>query len=162
MYKIQYEKLYFGRNTWRKIKNWFSLTTHPDERIQKIEMKIWAQSGVFILLTALTDVIIRGFFLHRPFIEWTSTLGIVVSFAVFYSPRCMFAGVYEPEVDSKEKMNLKLKEKFPLTFFICFGGITSITYHNPLPQSLMGWFLVIIKFILVVSFVFGIEYIYSC
>ncbi|MGQ4672077.1 hypothetical protein ACUIJ5_29205 (plasmid) [Bacillus toyonensis] len=45
-----------------KFKNCFSLTTHPDERIQKIELSIWAQSGVFILLIALADVIMRGFF----------------------------------------------------------------------------------------------------
>jgi Na+-driven multidrug efflux pump len=142
-----------------KLKNWFSLTTHPDERIQKIELSIWAQSGVFILLIALADVIIRGFFLHRPFIEWATTLGIVVSFGVFFLIRCLFAGVYEPEVDSKEKMNLKLKEKFTFTFFICFVGVANITYHNPLPQNLMEWFGVIIKFILAVTCVCGIEYI---
>ncbi|MGE7885628.1 hypothetical protein [Bacillus sp. NPDC094077] len=48
-----------------KLKNWFSLSTHPDERIQKIEMNLWAQSGVFIFLIALADVIIRGFFLQN-------------------------------------------------------------------------------------------------
>lgn len=53
-----------------KLKNGFSLTTHPDEQIQQVELNIWAQSGVFILLIALVDVIIRTFFLHRPFKEW--------------------------------------------------------------------------------------------
>ncbi|MED2039553.1 hypothetical protein P4V58_20735 [Bacillus wiedmannii] len=35
-----------------KLKKWFSLSTHSDERIQQIEMKIWAQSGVVVLLLA--------------------------------------------------------------------------------------------------------------
>ncbi|WP_175423376.1 MULTISPECIES: hypothetical protein [Bacillus] len=52
-----------------KLKKWFSLSTHPDERIQQIEMKIWAQSGIIVLFIAFVDFIIRGAYLKMYPIE---------------------------------------------------------------------------------------------
>lgn len=89
-----------------KLKNWFSLSTHSDERIQQIEMKIWAQSGVVVLLLAFIDLILRGVYLQRPFLEWATALGIIICYMVFFF-RSILAGVFEPEIDNKEKLRQK-------------------------------------------------------
>ncbi|WP_133116654.1 DUF6773 family protein [Bacillus mycoides] len=141
-----------------KLKNLFSLSTHSDERIQQIEMKIWAQSGIVVLLLAFIDLIIRGVYLQRPFLEWATALGIIICYMVFFFIRSILAGVYEPEIDNKEKLKQKLKDKLSYTLILSFSGVAYTTYHNQLPQDIAGWILVCIKFILLVTILFGIQY----
>ena len=141
-----------------KLKNWFSLSTHSDERIQQIEMKIWAQSGIVVLFLAFIDFIIRGLYLQRPFLEWAATLAIIICYIVFFLIRSALAGVYETDINDKEQLNKKIKEKMVNTFIFCIVAISITTYRNQLPENTIGWLLVILKFIIVFSLVFGIQY----
>ncbi|HDR7872225.1 TPA: hypothetical protein QCY24_006099, partial [Bacillus wiedmannii] len=101
----------FGRNSkMEKLKNWFSLSTHSDERIQQIEMKIWAQSGIIVLILAFIDVVIRGAYLNRPFLEWIASLAIIICYMIFFFIKSILTGVYETEINNKEQLNEKLKE----------------------------------------------------
>ncbi|MEK4745908.1 DUF6773 family protein [Bacillus sp. FSL R9-9481] len=142
-----------------KLKNWFSLSTHSDERIQQIEMKIWAQSGIVVLLLAFVDLIIRGLYLQRPFLEWAATLGIIICYTLFFLIRSILAGVYETEIDNKEQLNTKLKNKMFNTSIFCFVAIAITTYRNQLPETTIEWLLIIFKFIIVFTLLFGIQYI---
>ncbi|WP_257143130.1 DUF6773 family protein [Bacillus toyonensis] len=141
-----------------KFKNLFSLSTHSDERIQQIEMKIWAQSGIVVLLLAIIDLIIRGVYLQRLFLEWATALGIIICYMVFFFIRSILAGVYALEIDNKEKLKQKLKAKLSYTLILSFSGVAYTTYHNQLPQDIVGWIFVCIKFILLVTILFGIQY----
>lgn len=141
-----------------KLKNWFSLSTHSDERIQQIEMKIWAQSGIVVLLLAFIDLMIRGVYLQRPFLEWATAFGIIICYFVFFFIRSILAGVFEPEIDNKEKLRRKLKDRLSYTLILSFSGVAYTTYHNQLPQDIVGWILVCIKFILLVIILFGVQY----
>ncbi|MGR3779189.1 DUF6773 family protein [Bacillus paramycoides] len=141
-----------------KLKNWFSLSTHSDERIQQIEMKIWAQSGVVVLLLAFIDLILRGVYLQRPFLEWATALGIIICYMVFFFIRSILAGVFEAEIDNKEKLRQKLKDRLSYTLIFSFAAVVSTTYHNQLSQDIVGWMLVCLIYILLVTILFGIQY----
>ncbi|MGY4559418.1 uncharacterized membrane protein YjfL (UPF0719 family) [Bacillus thuringiensis] len=90
-----------------KLKRGFSLSTHLDERIQQIEMKIWAQSGIVILLLAFIDLIIRGAYLHRPFLEWAASLAIIIFYLILFFIKSILTGVYETDINNKEQLNEK-------------------------------------------------------
>ncbi|WP_223261336.1 DUF6773 family protein [Bacillus wiedmannii] len=137
-----------------KLKKWFSLSTHSDERIQKIEMKIWAQSGIVVLLLAFIDIIIRGAYLHRPFLEWIASLAIIICYMIFFFIKSILTGVYETDINNKEQ----LKEKMSDTFILCFVAIGATTYKYNLPEDFVGWLSVIAKFITLFIFLFGIQY----
>ncbi|MED2787252.1 hypothetical protein P4261_08790 [Bacillus thuringiensis] len=66
---------------------------------------------------------------------------------------CLFVWI-ETEIDNKEK----LKDKLSYTLILSFSGVAYTTYHNQLPQDIVGWILVCIKFILLVTILFGIQY----
>ncbi|WP_071680230.1 DUF6773 family protein [Bacillus tropicus] len=137
-----------------KLKKWFSLSTHTDERIQQIEMKIWAQSGIIVLLLAFIDVVIRGAYLHRPFLEWIASLAIIICYMIFFFIKSILTGVYETDINNKEQ----LKEKMSNTFIFCFVAIGATTYKYNLPEDFVGWLAVIAKFIILFAFLFGIQY----
>ncbi|WP_255299067.1 DUF6773 family protein [Bacillus wiedmannii] len=137
-----------------KLKKWFSLSIHSDERIQKIEMKIWAQSGIVVLLLAFIDIIIRGAYLHRPFLEWIASLAIIICYMIFFFIKSILTGVYETDINNKEQ----LKEKMSDTFILCFVAIGATTYKYNLPEDFVGWLSVIAKFITLFIFLFGIQY----
>ncbi|EJS66067.1 MULTISPECIES: DUF6773 family protein [Bacillus] len=137
-----------------KLKKWFSLSIHSDERIQKIEMKIWAQSGIVVLLLAFIDIIIRGTYLHRPFLEWIASLAIIICYMIFFFIKSILTGVYETDINNKEQ----LKEKMSDTFILCFVAIGATTYKYNLPEDFVGWLSVIAKFITLFIFLFGIQY----
>lgn len=101
-------------------------------------MKIWAQSGIVVLLLAFIDLIIRGVYLQRPFLGWATALGIIICYMVFFFIRSILAGVYEPEIDNKEKLKQKLKAKLSYTLILSFSGVAYTTYHNQLPQDIVG------------------------
>ncbi|MGC9298943.1 DUF6773 family protein [Bacillus cereus group sp. MYBK227-2] len=137
-----------------KLKKWFSLSTHPDERIQQIEMKIWAQSGIIVLFIAFVDLIIRGAYLHRPFLEWAASLAIIICYMIFVVIKSILTGVYETDINNKEK----LKEKMSNTFIFCFVAIGATTYKYNLPEDFVGWLSVIARFIILFAVLFGIQY----
>ncbi|MDA2274367.1 DUF6773 family protein [Bacillus thuringiensis] len=141
-----------------KLKKWFSLSTHPDERIQQIEMKIWAQSGIIVLLIASVDFIIRGAYLHRPFLEWAASLAIIIFYMIFFFIKSILNGIYETDIINKKQLNEKLKEKMSNTFIFCFVAIGATTYKYYFPEDLIGWLAVIAKFIILFIFLFGIQY----
>ncbi|WP_237391483.1 DUF6773 family protein [Bacillus cereus] len=141
-----------------KLKKWFSLSTHSDERIQQIEMKIWAQSGIIVLLLAFIDVVIRGAYLHRPFLEWIASLAIIICYMIFFFIKSILTGVYETEINNKEQLNEKLKEKMSNTFIFCFVAIGVTTYKYYFPEDFGGWLVAIAKFIILFVFLFGIQY----
>lgn len=141
-----------------KLKKWFSLSTHPDERIQQIEMKIWAQSGIIVLLIAFVDFIIRGAYLHRPFLEWAASLAIIIFYMIFFFIKSILNGIYETDIINKKQLNEKLKEKMSNTFIFCFVAIGATTYKYYFPEDLIGWLAVIAKFIILFIFLFGIQY----
>ncbi|MEH7786243.1 DUF6773 family protein [Bacillus thuringiensis] len=141
-----------------KLKKWFSLSTHPDERIQQIEMKIWAQSGIIVLLIAFVDFIIRGAYLHRPFLEWDASLAIIIFYMIFFFIKSILTGIYETDINNKEQLNEKLKEKMSNTFILCFVAIGATTYKYNLPEDFVGWLSVIARFIILFAFLFGIQY----
>ncbi|WP_141538408.1 DUF6773 family protein [Bacillus cereus] len=141
-----------------KLKKWFSLSTHSDERIQKIEMKIWAQSGIVVLLLAFIDVIIRGAYLHRPFLEWIASLAIITCYMIFFFIKSILTGVYATDINNKEQLKEKLKEKMSDTFILCFVAIGATTYKYNLPEDFVGWLAVIVRFIILFAFLFGIQY----
>ncbi|MCP9280710.1 MULTISPECIES: DUF6773 family protein [Bacillus cereus group] len=141
-----------------KLKKWFSLSTHSDERIQQIEMKIWAQSGIVVLLIAFVDVIIRGAYLHRPFLEWAALLAIIIFYMIFFFIKSILTGVYETDINNKEQLNGKLKEKMSNTFIFCFVAIGATTYKYNLPEDFVGWLSVIARFIILFAVLFGVQY----
>ncbi|MDD0821088.1 DUF6773 family protein [Bacillus cereus] len=141
-----------------KLKKWFSLSTHSDERIQQIEMKIWAQSGIVVLLIAFADFIIRGAYLQRPFLEWAASLAIIIFYMIFLFIKSILTGVYETDINNKEQLNEKLKEKMSNTFILCFVAIGATTYKYNLPEDFVGWLSVIARFIILFAFLFGIQY----
>lgn len=141
-----------------KLKKWFSLSTHSDERIQQIEMKIWAQSGIIVLLLAFIDVVIRGAYLQRPFLEWIASLAIIICYMIFFFIKSILTGVYETDINNKEQLKEKLKEKMSNTFIFCFVAIGATTYKYNLPEDFVGWLAVIAKFIILFAFLFGIQY----
>lgn len=141
-----------------KLKQWFSLSTHPDERIQQIEMKIWAQSGIIVLLIAFVDFIIRGAYLHRAFLEWAASLAIIIFYMIFFFIKSILTGIYETDINNKEQLNEKLKEKMSNTFILCFVAIGATTYKYNLPEDFVGWLSVIARFIILFAFLFGIQY----
>ncbi|WP_240522502.1 DUF6773 family protein [Bacillus cereus] len=141
-----------------KLKKLFSLSTHSDERIQQIEMKIWAQSGIVVLLLAFIDVIIRGAYLHRPFLEWIASLAIITCYMIFFFIKSILAGVYATDINNKEQLKEKLKEKMSNTFIFCFVAIGATTYKYYFPEDLGGWLAAIAKFIILFVFLFGIQY----
>ncbi|WP_254490170.1 DUF6773 family protein [Bacillus thuringiensis] len=141
-----------------KLKRGFSLSTHLDERIQQIEMKIWAQSGIVVLLLAFIDLIIRGAYLHRPFLEWAASLAIIIFYLILFFIKSILTGVYETDINNKEQLNEKLKEKMSNTFIFCFVAIGTTTYKYNLPENFVGWLSVIAKFIILFAFLFGIQY----
>ncbi len=141
-----------------KLKKCFSLSTHSDERIQQIEMKIWAQSGIVVLLLAFIDVIIRGAYLHRPFLEWIASLAIIICYMIFFFIKSILTGVYETDINNKEQLKEKLKEKMSDTFILCFVAIGATTYKYNFPEDFVGWLAVIARFIILFAFLFGIQY----
>jgi len=141
-----------------KLKKWFSLSTHSDERIQQIEMKIWAQSGIIVLLLAFIDVVIREAYLHRPFLEWIASLAIIICYMIFFFIKSILTGVYETEINNKEQLNEKLKEKISNTFIFCFVAIGATTDKYYFPENSGGWLVAIAKFIILFVFLFGIQY----
>ncbi|EJS64513.1 hypothetical protein ICW_04787 [Bacillus wiedmannii] len=141
-----------------KLKKWFSLSTHSDERIQQIEMKIWAQSGIVVLLIAFVDFIIRGAYLHRPFLEWSASLAIIIFYMIFFFIKSILTGVYETDINNKEQLNEKLKEKMSNTFIFCFVAIGATTYKYNLPEDFVGWLSVIARFIILFAVLFGVQY----
>ncbi|MGV3290465.1 DUF6773 family protein [Bacillus wiedmannii] len=141
-----------------KLKKWFSLSTHSDERIQQIEMKIWAQSGIVVLLIAFVDFIIRGAYLHRPFLEWAASLVIIIFYMIFFFIKSILTGVYETDINNKEQLNEKLKEKMSNTFIFCFVAIGATTYKYNLPEDFVGWLSVIARFIILFAVLFGVQY----
>ena len=141
-----------------KLKKCFSLSTHPDERIQQIEMKIWAQSGIVVLLIAFVDFIIRGAYLHRPFLEWAASLAIIIFYMIFFFIKSILTGVYETDINNKEQLNEKLKEKMSNTFIFCFIAIGATTYKYNLPEDFVGWLSVIARFIILFAVLFGVQY----
>ncbi|HEF1900167.1 DUF6773 family protein [Bacillus cereus group sp. MYBK108-2] len=141
-----------------KLKKWFSLSTHPDERIQQIEMKIWAQSGIIVLLIAFVDFVIRGAYLPRPFLEWAASLAIITFYMIFFFIKSILTGIYETDINNKEQLNEKLKEKMSNTFILCFVAIGATTYKYNLPEDFVGWLSVIARFIILFAFLFGIQY----
>ncbi|MFC9419584.1 DUF6773 family protein [Bacillus mobilis] len=141
-----------------KLKKLFSLSTHSDERIQQIEMKIWAQSGIVVLLLAFIDVIIRGAYLHRPFLEWIALLAIITCYIIFFFIKSILTGVYATDINNKEQLKEKLKEKMSDTFILCFVAIGATTYKYNLPEDFVGWLAVIVRLIILFAFLFGIQY----
>ncbi|WP_238186077.1 DUF6773 family protein [Bacillus toyonensis] len=141
-----------------KLKKWFSLSTHSDERIQQIEMKIWAQSGIVVLLIAFADFIIRGAYLRRPFLEWAASLAIIIFYMIFFFIKSILTGVYEADINNKEQLNEKLKEKMSNTLIFSFVAIGATTYKYNLPEDFVGWLSVIARFIILFAFLFGIQY----
>ncbi|SCC34602.1 Uncharacterized protein BCZB5J_02683 [Bacillus cereus] len=145
-----------------KLKKWFLLSTHSDERIQQIEMKIWAQSGIIVLLLAFIDVVIRGTCLHCPFLEWIASLAIIICYMIFFFIKSILTGVYETDINNKkqlnEKLKEKLKEKMSNTFIFCFVAIGATIYKYYFPEDFGGWLAAIAKFIILYVFLFGIQY----
>lgn len=57
------------------------------------------------------------------------------------------------------KIKTKIKKiNYLIPLFYLFSGVAYTTYHNQLPQDIVGWILVCIKFILLVTILFGIQY----
>lgn len=51
---------------------------------------------------------------------------------VFFFIRSILAGVFEPEIDNKEKLRQKLKDRLSYTLIFSFAAVASTTYHNPI------------------------------
>ncbi|PEQ41050.1 hypothetical protein CN423_02255 [Bacillus cereus] len=117
-------------------------------------MKIWAQSGIIVLFIAFVDLIIRGAYLHRPFLEWAASLAIIICYMIFVVIKSILTGVYETDINNKEQ----LKEKMSNTFIFCFVAIGATTYKYNLPEDFVGWLSVIARFIILFAVLFGIQY----
>ncbi|MDM5195893.1 hypothetical protein QUG02_23305 [Bacillus hominis] len=59
---------------------------------------------------------------------------------------------------SGAKLKQKVKDKLFYTHILSFTGGSYITYHNQLLQDIVGWMLVCLKFILLITILLGIQY----
>ncbi|EOO55537.1 hypothetical protein ICM_06577, partial [Bacillus cereus BAG1X2-3] len=111
-----------------------------------------------VLLIAFIDFIIRGAYLHRPFLEWAASLAIIIFYMIFFFIKSILTGIYETDINNKEQLNEKLKEKMSNTLIFCFVAIGTTTYKYNLPEDFIGWLSVIARFIILFAFLFGIQY----
>ncbi|MGN4427223.1 hypothetical protein ACTFQN_26580 [Bacillus cereus group sp. MYBK30-1] len=107
---------------------------------------------------SIRNLIIRGIYLQGPFLEWATALGIIIRYMVFFFIRSILAGVFEPEIDNKEELRQKLKDRLSYTLIFSFAAVASTTYHNQLAQDIAGWMLVCLKYILLFTILLGIQY----
>ncbi|WP_368936203.1 flavoprotein [Bacillus sp. SH8-8] len=107
---------------------------------------------------SLNCFIIRGAYLHRPFLEWAASLAIITFYMIFFFIKSILTGIYETDINNKEQLNEKLKEKMSNTFILCFVAIGATTYKYNLPEDFVGWLSVIARFIILFAFLFGIQY----
>lgn len=77
---------------------------------------------------------------------------------IFFFIKSILTGVYETEINNKEQLNEKLKEKMSNTFIFCIVAIGATTYKYYFPEDLGGWLAAIAKFIILFVFLFGIQY----
>lgn len=137
---------------------WFSLSSHPDERVQQVQTKIFAQAGLFAILIAFGDLVVRGLILDRPLMEWIGSFVIVLGASLLFVFQTVLAGLYDPRLDYETKLAGKLKVLLFESIIMALGisVTTQITYG--IPTNGMEWLKFFLKLIVIFAVFFGFKY----
>ncbi|MBE7099292.1 DUF6773 family protein [Bacillus cereus] len=141
-----------------KIFNMLFSNNSSDERIKRIEMKIWSEFGMVILLLSIIDVIVRDFILKRPFEEYATSLVAIGLFMIFFLFRAVITGILHSEVDTLEKFRKKIKTIIIFDCFLSLVILIFLLYQKGFPKDIYGCFLLFVKFAMFTLFVFTLQY----
>jgi hypothetical protein len=136
----------------------FTISKHSDERVQQQQTTIFAQAGFFAILIAVADMVVRGIIMGRPAVEWSGSVIVLVGFALFYSVRTIFAGLYDPNVDNEEKIKKKVTLSFFESMVMAIGIAIGTQVPSGFPVEPMDWFKFFLKLIIIFLVFFGYKY----
>lgn len=144
-----------------KLKQWLVIETVADERTQLKELRSFHNAGLFIVVLAILDVIVRGFILDRPASHWGASLVYVIVYVFYALAKMALEGIYDTEVDDERSFKKKMKQHFwtHLTGGLFFAIV--MLFLRGMPETLRDWLRVLVTFVVVIAFLQLYEWVFT-
>ncbi|MFP7225162.1 DUF6773 family protein [Priestia filamentosa] len=112
----------------KKIKKMIlGIENQGDERVEALENKLLARSGLIIVALCALDFLIRGILLDRPSIEWGVSFFVVILYSILFTIQTIGYGIYSKEVEDEVDFKKQLRGKIPDSIGFGIGVAIVIT-----------------------------------